>query len=320
MLSSTDFSKKQFICAFLNQGDKLNFQNDNLIIKDKNKKIKYQVSCYRLFLVIIIGDTSITTGLIKRSKNFGFAIAFLTHSFRLYQIIGLKNEGNILLRLKQYQYQKWDIAKLLIKNKIYNQRSLLIKERNKSEKLKSVINEIDFFYAKIDSCKTLEEIMGNEGAVSKIYFKNYFNDINWILRQPRIKNDMTNSLLDIGYTLLFTFIETLLCIYGFDIYYGVMHRLFYMRKSLVCDLVEPFRFLIDEQIRKSINLKQFKEDDFIIDNHKYLLKWEKSPDYTYTLLKPILDNKELIFKYIQEYYRAFMSNKEINEYPWFELN
>ena len=31
---------------------------------------------------------------------------------------------------------------------------------------------------------------------------------------------------------------------------------FYMRKSLVCDLVEPLRPIIDQQVKKSINLKK----------------------------------------------------------------
>ena len=92
--------------------------------------------------------------------------------------------------------------------------------------------------------------------------KVYFRKLKWERRMPRCKNDIPNLLLDIGYTYLFNFIESLLSIYGFDLYCGVHHTFFYQRKSLVCDLVEPFRCIIDQRIRKAYTLKQVNEDDF----------------------------------------------------------
>ena len=85
-----------------------------------------------------------------------------------------------------------------------------------------------------------------------------------------------------------------------------------------CDMVEPFRFLIDIAVKKAYNLKQIKEEDFLIINHQYKLKWEKSPDYISFLMKPIIENKESIFKYIQQYYRCFMKDSSIEEYPFFK--
>lgn len=73
-------------------------------------------------------------------------------------------------------------------------------------------------------------------------------------------------------------LEVLLESYGFDTYCGVLHKQFYMRKSLVCDIVEPFRVLIDDAVKKAINLKQIKEEDFIVIQNQYRLKWEHSPN------------------------------------------
>ena len=98
-----------------------------------------------------------------------------------------------------------------------------------------------------------------------------------------------------------------------------MHTQFYMRKSLVCDIVEPFRVLIDHEVKKAINLKQIKEEDFIVINHQYRLKWDKSADYIKILMKPLLDNKEGIFAYIQSYYRAFMKELPPDNFPVFEI-
>ena len=89
----------------------------------------------------------------------------------------------------------------------------------------------------------------------------------------------------------------------------------FMRKSLVCDLVEPFRVLIDTQVRKAINLKQCKEDDFLVENGRYLLKWEKNAEYISWLAKPLMDNKEEIHAFIQSYYRSFMKGRTAEGFP-----
>lgn len=300
---------------FANRGDSVQFRNDNILIRDAEKKIKLQVTCYRVILLVIVGHTTITTGLIQRCRKFGFKIALMTPGFRLYQIIGNDYEGNTLLRLHQYQYDSLGIAKHLTHNKLYNQRQLLMEIRSKTAMQKNAIKYMDTYLDTLAECTSLEQLMGYEGSAAKVYFENYFDNVEWKGRKPRIKNDMINAILDLGYSMLFTFVELLLSLYGFDLYYGVMHRCFYMRKSLVCDLVEPFRVIIDKQTKKSIALRQFKEEDFNIRNFRYELKWEKSPDYVTIFLEAILCEKEEIFRYIRDYYRCFMKQKDASAFP-----
>lgn len=320
MLDINDFNKKQIVFMFANQGDSVHFRNDNILIRDAEKHIKLQVTCYRVILLVIVGHTTITTGLIQRCKKFGFKIALMTPGFRLYQIIGNEHEGNTLLRLHQYQYDSIDIAKHLIENKLYNQRQLLVDIRSKTAMQKNAVKYIDTYLDELDKCTTLEQLMGYEGSAAKIYFENYFDNVEWKCRRPRIKCDMINSILDLGYSILFTFVELLLSFYGFDLYYGVMHRCFYMRKSLVCDMVEPFRVIIDKQAKKSISLRQFKEADFDVRNLRYELKWEKSPEYVSVFLGAILAEKEKMFLYVRDYYRCFMKQKDASEFPMYRRN
>ena len=80
----------------------------------------------------------------------------------------------------------------------------------------------------------------------------YFDNVQWNGRKPRIKSDYVNVVLDIGYTMLFNIVDAMLQVYGFDTYYGVFHKCFYMRKSLVCDIMEPIRPIIDYEVRKAI--------------------------------------------------------------------
>lgn len=91
-----------------------------------------------------------------------------------------------------------------------------------------------------------------------------------------------------------------------------------MRKSLVCDLVEPFRCLIDKQVRKAIHLEQCKAEDFLVDNGRYSLKWKCNAKYVGFLMVPILKYKVEIFLYVRDYYRAFMKGKASEDFPVFE--
>lgn len=73
-----------------------------------------------------------------------------------------------------------------------------------------------------------------------------------------------------------------------------------MRKSLVCDLMEPIRPVVDYQVRKSINLGQCKENDFEIINNRWCLKYKSNPQYIQFLMNAILEYKDDIFLYIQQ--------------------
>ena len=159
--------------------------------------------------------------------------------------------------------------------------------------------------------------MGLEGTAAKIYFQAYFEFANWNLRLPRVKVDTINATLDIGYTMLFNYIECMTRLFGFDPYIGVYHQLWFRRKSLVCDLMEPFRCIIEHQIRKSLKYGTFKTSDFELIKNAYYLKSEYRKNYTKVFFEAIIEHKSSIYKYIQSYYRCFMGQKNIVEYPKF---
>lgn len=131
-----------------------------------------------------------------------------------------------------------------------------------------------------------------------------------------------NVVLDMGYTLLFNYIECNLRLFGFDVYQGVLHQLWFKRKSLVCDFVEPFRCIIDKQVLISFNLGQFKKEHFSQNKMQYQLKTEYSREYHKILMSAIIEYKTPIFIYIRTYYRLFMKiNDEKCDYdfPMFDL-
>jgi CRISPR-associated protein Cas1 len=320
MIDQGDFEKKQILFYFPANGDKMSFRNDNMLITDGDGKVKYQSTCYRIFLVFVAGDTMITTGLLQRANKFGFSICLMNRNLKVYRFIPARMEGNTVLRKTQYQYIEYHLARVIVANKILNQRTALNKIRGKTPEMKEAISKLDEHILKLKDDKLgLNEIMGIEGSAARCYFPQIFSNVMWRGRKPRVKSDYVNACLDIGYTLLFNIIDGLVNVYGFDEYYGVLHRCFYMRKSLVCDLMEPFRAIVDCIVRKAINLEQFRKEDFQVYNGKYQLDWKKSGKYTQVFLEGILQYKVDIFIYIQGYYRAFMKHKPAEEFPVFQM-
>ena len=71
--------------------------------------------------------------------------------------------------------------------------------------------------------------------------------------------------------------------------------------------------------KKSINLKQIKEDDFLLIKGQYRFKWNCSAKYVQFLMKSIMEEKESIFLYIQSYCREFMKKLEVDKFPVFDI-
>ncbi len=320
MMSTRDFECKQIAFVFINRGEKISFKNDNIVITDAEGKIKHQSTCYRLFLLFICGDYCLTTGILDRASKFGFNLVFMNPNLRVTKIIPSKAEGNVLLRKKQYAYEKTDIASHIISNKIHNQNELLKQRRHKTDEEKDVIKKLAQFEEDVlKPGLSVQEIMGIEGISAKLYFQTLFKAYSWTARRPRVKYDITNCLLDIGYTILFNVINSLLEMYGFDVYVGILHTQFFHRKSLVCDLEEPFRPIIDGALIKALNLGQINEKDFWKNQNQYILPWKNSAKYVEIFIKAIMEYKNKVFIYLQSYYRAFMRNKSLNEFPVFDL-
>ena len=318
-MGADTFEKKNLVFVFTMEGDKISFKNDNILVRDADGDTKLQTTCYRVFALFIVGHLTITTPLIEKSKKFGFPIFLMTPSFRTYDVIGHKVEGNYLLRRIQYANSDLTIAKHLVRNKIENQIMTMDKCLGKDDRLRHDMELLRGYANSVTNYvgDDVQALMGIEGVASKAYFRNIFDMEDWTGRKPRMKMDYINSTLDIGYTILFNIVDAMLNLYGFDNFVGVYHREFYMRRSLVCDMVEPFRPLIDWKVRTAVHLGQCKKEDFILVDGRYNLNIVKNKDYLAFLAKPLLENKMEMFGYFQSYYRSFMKHKDISEYPKF---
>lgn len=313
MLSEPSFIVKKIVMIHTNQGQKISFLNDNLIVKDKEGKIVLQYTCHKIFIIYIIGGFSITTGLIERGRKYGISFIFLTSGYKFYESIPYKSKGNTMLVRRQYLTKiDKEIAQNIVKNKIINQKKVMIYLRKSKEEVELIEKSL----LKLEEpIRDLSTLLGIEGTAAKIYFNRIFDKSYWNGRQPRVKADITNLLLDIGYTILFNYIDAIVSIYGFDTYKGNLHQEFYNRKSLICDLVEPFRIIIDLKIRKMYNLKQISKDNFLLQKGRYTVKYKSDINYGLYFAKEINNYSICIFQYIKNYYRWFMTSEDIVKMP-----
>lgn len=310
MLSIPEITTKQilFIQTEADLESKLRLENENIIF-EKDGKIANKASVYRVLVIFLIGEFTITSKLIKKLISFGISIFFLNINYKYYGSIEAKAEGNFLVKARQYtisQEEEFCLAKQIVHQKISNQTKLLkqIKNIDVSEPIK----QLEISLKQVADSKNSKMLLGIEGISAKVFFKAYFGNtkMGWLRRTPQAKIDLPNLLLDIGYTYLFNFIDSLLRLYGFDTYKGVYHTLFFERKSLACDIMEAFRFIIDKALFKAYNLGQIDEKDFAIKNGVYQLEWRKSGKYAQIFLQAIVENRVEILTFIQSYYRYFM--------------
>lgn len=301
----------------------LRVSNGELLLEEiEEKKTLTKLPFQKILALFVIGHIHITTPLIDKCKKYNVALVVVKPSLRPVFYWSNLAEANSLVRKKQYEFPKDDIsiAKWLVFCKICNQQSLLVKTRKHDS---FTIDAIEICNKAIGSWLSrivdYNKLMGLEGYVSKAFFAAYFQDIEWQGRRPRVKCDILNTILDIGYTVLFNYVECFLRMFGFDLYIGVYHRLWFKRKSLVCDMVEPFRCIIDRTIRTAFNRKQFSKKDFVLQKGEYRLRPEKNCDYYKVFFDALINYKMDIFSFVRRYYRSFMQSKEVELYPKFKI-
>lgn len=318
MLTMPDFREKQivFFRPEFGKDVRLRIKNQNIAL-ERDGKIVDQVATEKALSVFVLGEISFTSVLLRKCLENGVSVFFLKRNLETYATVGAAAEGNYLLREKQYSLtpeRGLVIARHIVKNKIRNQFRLL-RERDSGlteEVERNVISNVE-------SADSLQSLLGVEGGAGRYFFRLYFASIGWRRRAPRRKSDPENILLDIGYSMLFNYVDSLLRLFGFDTYRGIYHQLFFQRKSLACDIEEPFRCIIDRKLLKMHNLGQIRKDDFRYSpkRKQYYLGYKESPRYANLFMEAILERKEEIYSYIRDFYYAVLN--ETDELPEFDI-
>jgi len=260
----------------IKNGLQLKKKSDRIAIK-KDSKIIEEFHTMDLKRVLIFGKIQMTTDLMSYLASKGIEVAFLSEWGRFKFRLVPETSKNIYLRMAQHaRYKDKDfrvrISKTLVKAKLRNQRSFLIRyQRNQpGVKLEKYIKKLKDCALKIDEKETVEEIMGVEGFGAREYFEAYgkllLGGFQFSQRKYHPPPDPVNALLSFGYMLLFNEFSSLLEACGFDIFLGFLHGARYGRASLANDLMEELRSpVIDRLVTYLINKGAVKPNQFTPD-------------------------------------------------------
>ena len=235
------------------------------VVVDSHSKLEYSLSYLvfrtpeatkRIFLdeihTLIVSSTAVSVTssllneLIKRKIKVIFCDEKHNPSSELVPCYGGYNSSK---RIKEQI--RWDQAtcdclwKLIAEKKIMNQAALL-RERGQGEFADLLVD----FANNVDPGDTTNR----EGHAAKVYFNHAFFD-----GFTREKDCFLNACLDYGYTILLSEFNRAIVAAGYLTQLGIHHKNEFNEFNLSCDLMEPFRFVVD---RLASNLKEgsdFKE-------------------------------------------------------------
>lgn len=190
-----------------------------------------------------------------------------------------KMGSTALIRRRQLEADMSDLGiKLvldLIREKVGNQIRFLKKlsqaRPGKSELFDKPLKTLDAILEKIESeGKTAENIratlMGFEGSAGRTYFQCLSSIMpdayRFNGRSRRPAKDPFNAVLNYGLGILYSRVEKACIIAGLDPYIGFLHTDNYNKKSLVFDLIEPFRIYAEQNAAYLFTGKKMHIDYF----------------------------------------------------------
>lgn len=155
------------------------------------------------------------------------------------------------------------IVKEWTKNKLENQikflKELFSRRPDKAHIFEGPIKTIENNIQKLDDISSSlsdarNSIMGLEGSAAAVYWqllgKLPPKDFQFTTRSQHPGLDPVNAMINYGYGVLYSKVERACIIAGLDPYIGFLHTDNYNKKSLVFDLIEPFRFFVDRTVLK----------------------------------------------------------------------
>ena len=198
----------------------------------------------------------------------------------------------ILEQVKWTNKEKDLVWQSIVKNKILNQALLLKKIKSKQHDLiTSYIKEV-----------AIGDKTNREGHAAKVYFNSLFGT-----SFVRGNNDKINASLNYGYAILLSTVSKEIVNNGYLTQLGIHHKNEFNPYNLACDLMEPFRIIIDSFVyyNKDKELDpNFKLDIINIFNNTYTFNNKK-----YTL-------KDIIGLYVKNTLDIFNNNNEYKDFVY----
>lgn len=260
-----------FRTVVITKQSKLNYKNRFLVVKQELDEKYIHLSEIDTIIVDSI-SVSISTYLLKELSDNKINIIFCDEKHNPFAELqsyysSHNSSKKIIMQTKWTNKIKDELWTKIVRNKIINQASLLNKIKSKNyDLLIDYINEI------IIGDKT-----NREGHAAKVYFNSLYGR-----KFVRHQNDDINSALNYGYAILLSAFNKEIVNNGYLTQLGVHHKNEFNEFNLSCDLMEPFRVIIDSFVyynkkrefdsKYKMDLVNIFNNNFKYNGKNYILK------------------------------------------------
>ncbi len=250
-----------FRTVVITKQSKISYKNRFLVVKQDTDEKYIHLSEIDTIIVDSI-SVSISAYLLKELSSNKINIIFCDEKHNPFgELASFYSSHNSSKKIKnQISWTKSNKDKLwtnIVKNKILNQ-AMILKNTgsDKSELLLSYIDEV-----------TIGDKTNREGHAAKVYFNALFGN-NFI----RDEDNKINAGLNYGYAVLLSTINKEIISNGYLTQLGIHHKNEFNEFNLTCDLMEPFRPIIDNFVYFNSNRNfdtNYKLDIINIFNNTY---------------------------------------------------
>ncbi len=237
-----------FRTIVISKSSKISYKNRFLVVKQELEEKYIHLSEIDTVIIDSI-SVSISAYLLKELSDSKINVIFCDEKHNPYgELLPLSRRCNtskkIIEQTKWTIKQKDTIWMNIVKNKILNQTILLQKINSSNFKvLSNYVKEVK-----------IGDKTNREGHAAKIYFKDLFGK-----EFIRHNDDNINSALNYGYAILLSTINKEIVNNGCLTQLGIHHKNEFNEFNLTCDLIEPFRVIIDKFVYNNLD-KKFDTD------------------------------------------------------------
>lgn len=260
-----------FRTVVITKQSKISYKNRYLLVKQDTDEKYIHLSEIDTIIVDSI-SVSISAYLLKELSDNKINIIFCDEKHNPFgELKSFYSSHNTSKKIKEQiiwkQKEKDVLWQKIVQNKITNQAIMLKKiKSDKHDLLLSYIDEV-----------TSGDKTNREGHSAKVYFNSLFGN-NFI----RNSNDNINAALNYGYAILLSTINKEIINNGYLTQLGIHHKNEFNEFNLTCDLMEPFRIIIDNFVyfnssrelnsNYKLDIINIFNNNFKYQGKKYVLK------------------------------------------------
>ena len=246
-----------------------------------NENIRKIIPIEKIHSVYCLGEISINSKLLTYLSRKNIILHFFNYygyyTGSFYPRDYLVSGDIIVKQVKHYldPEERIFIAKEIVSSTIYNILRILEHYRKHNKDIKSEILKIRECDQKINSAKSIEELMQIEGESWRYYYQTFSKVLNFFEFQSRVRrppDNEINCLISFLNSLLYTAVLTELYHTQLNPSVSYLHEPFVRRFSLALDISEMFKpLIVGRSLFNLVNKRIIKEENFRKDLNSCLL-------------------------------------------------